>query len=279
VRFRHLGAVSILAAGLVGACGSDSKKKHPAGDASAAEGSVSGGGAGGADAAPDVTADAAPDVTADAAPDVGDAAPDVIDAMPDAGDAAPDVIDAMPDVFTCGAGTVNLVAGGCIACPADGGTPEAGAADSGTGGTTGEAGVDGGDPYNPYLTCKTLANAPTGYDPATHILTVNADYPLELDSVDYNIDLAVKNTSTGAVTFPTITGSLPLVGNTLSLDLSSAVGSGFSIVSVTINQLDAHDACGRTSSYVHFDCQNQPDEILFGPGDGGVWTASCGPNC
>ncbi len=263
----RLAAASILAAWLVGACSNSTAKKKPIGnDAAIGDGSTEGGsGAGGAeaglDAMPDVN-EAAPDVTADAVPDVNDA-------MPDVNDAAADVTTDASDAALCGAGTVNLVAGGCIACPVDGGTAEAGAAD---------AGLDGGDPYSPYLTCPMLAGATTSYDPSTHVLTIKADYPLQLDTVDYNIDLVLMNPSTGGNTFPTITGSLPLVGNTLTLDLSSAIGSGLTLLDFTIQELDAHDACGRVSSYVHSDCQNQPQEITFGS-DGGVWTAGCGPNC
>ncbi len=227
--------------------------------------------------------DAGPDVV-DAAPDVVDAAPDVVDAMPDVNDAAPDVVDAATG---CPTGTVTVVASGaCMACPAvpDSGTAGAGgtagsggtAGTAGTGGTGGSVpGLDGGDPYSPYVACQTLSGATTSYDPATHILTVKFDYQLQLDQVDYDFDLYLQD-SDGGSSIQNFTGTVPLVDNTLSVDITSALASGVTVTGLYLNNLVVHDACGRTSTYDGLDCSNPVLGLL--QSDAGVWTASCGPN-
>lgn len=263
MKILRLAAVSIIAACLAGACSNNNIKKKPVGnDAGSAEGAAAGGGAGGAGGA-------------EAGPD---AAPDVVDAMPDVKEAAPDVVDAAQG---CPSGTVTVVASGaCLACPADGGlpdggTPEAGAPDSGADGATG---LDGGNLYSSVITCQELLNSTTTFDPTTDVLTVKLDYPLELDSVDYQVAVTFVDAD-GGYNYPApVQASAPLVDNTLTLDLSSQVQTGSTLVDVQVRELDAHDACGRTSTY--YQCSGVPEVLDIAPGgDAGAWVTSCQSSC
>lgn len=253
---RYLAAlVAIVAVAGSPACSNDSTKKSSQKDASTADGSSGAGGTSGSGGS----------AGADAAAGTGGGA-GVAGGSGSAGAAGADAgLDAATDgdaATGCGTGTVkNLQTGACVTCV--------------DGGAAGAAGADGGsDPYTPIATCQEFATTTTSFDPSTGLLVIHVDYALQIDSLDYALS-AYGSDADGGYFQASPSGTLPLVNNTATLDLSAALGAGFTLQSLSVQRLSFTDACGRVSVFDNQACN--ADYIQFDQVDGGLWTASCLP--
>ncbi len=257
---RLLVPVALVAFLAGNACASDdTKKKNPDKDASTADGSSGSGGSGGSAGASGTGGSAG----ADAAAGSGGSAGVSGSAGSDAG------LDATADADAssgCATGTVrNLQTSACLACPAD----------AGTAGAAGAAGGDaGGDPYLATLTCQAFASSATSFDPTTGLLVIHLDYALQVDSLDYALSLQGTD-GDGGYLQANPTGTVPVVANTVTLDLGAMLGTGATVDSMNIISVAYTDACGRVASFDNQACDI--DYLQLDQVDGGTWVSSCSP--
>lgn len=262
-RLSRVACLTLIAGVVAVACSSDpTKKKGADKDASAADGSTEGGGAGGvsgAGGASGTGGSAGVDAAAGASGAAGTAgsAGAAGTAGMDAGLDAP--VDAAPDAaLLCLSGTIkDYNANVCRACPTDGGAAgSAGAGDAGA------------DPYQALIACTDLDASKTSFDASTGTVTLALAYPLDIVSIDYDAEIDYLD-GDGGFHFALFSGTVPVVDNHAVLDLgAAAVDSGVAVgnvQSVRVNSLHLTDACGRGSDYNT--CQ--PDIITFEPQDSG----------